>query len=48
MLIDLETLKVFALCLHLVSNTAGYWKNFSQKNFPATTRVLSKISYGQE
>ena len=46
--VDLETLNAFALRLHVASNTAIYKKIFSWKNFPATTRVWSKISYGDE
>ena len=32
--IDLETLKVFSLCLHVASNPADYQEKVSQKIFP--------------
>ena len=43
--IDLETLTVFSLRLHMASNSAGYEKRFSRKTVPATTRVWSKINW---
>ena len=46
--IDLETLKVFSLCLQVASKPAAYKNKFSGKNFPTTTRLWSKISYGDE
>ena len=43
-----DTKSFLTWLLHVASNSAGYYKNISRKDFPATTRVWSRISYGDE
>ena len=43
-----DTKSFLTWLLYVASNPASYWKRFSRNKSPATTRVWSKISYGDE